>query len=366
LGLVGLVVLLVLVGAFVWADHHLTNDYAITPGVSQPVGPLVSVTGRPQIDRRSIYLTDVYVAPLTVWQWILAEIHPVDEQLVPPSALTGPDVPVAEAIKEGYLEMYDSQNDAKAAAFRALHLRVRGVASGTTVVALVNGAPAAHTLGIGDRIVAANGVPVRNACQLVAALHDAVPGRDVDLRVVRARISGSGTFRFDAPRGLEVPTTKLPSANSVPGCPGVAPNRIGLGIELENSITWTFPVSVSIDTADIGGPSAGLAMTLSIIDALSARSITGGLRVAATGTIAPNGAIGDVGGVAEKTIAVERAGVSVFFVPPSELGAAKSTATPGLRLFAVSSLAQVLADLRTLGGAPPELASDTAHSVTRS
>jgi Lon-like protease len=363
---VGLVVLLVLAAAFVWSTKHLTNNVAITPGVAQPVGPLITVTDRPHVERKSIYLTDVYVTQLTVWQWILAEIHPVHEQLISVSDLTGPGIPISEEDDEGYLEMYDAQNDAKAAAMRAMHLTVIGTPSGAAVVAVAANASAGRILGIGDRIDEANGRVVRNECGLVAALHGATPGRDVTLRVARAHISNSGTFTYAAPRNLSVPTTELPATDSVPGCPGVAPNRVGLGIYLENATSWKFPVAISIDTAYIGGPSAGLAMTLGIIDALSKVSITGGLRIAATGTMAPNGAIGDVGGVAEKTIAVQNAGATVFFVPPEELGAAKSTATKGLRLFAVSTLAQVLADLRTLGARAPEPTLEAAQRVATS
>ena len=51
----------------------------------------------------------------------------------------------------------------------------------------------------------------------------------------------------------------------------------------------SFPVDVRIDTSDIGGPSAGLAMTLSILDELTPGNLTGGKLVAVTGEIAPDG-----------------------------------------------------------------------------
>ena len=76
---------------------------------------------------------------------------------------------------------------------------------------------------------------------------------------------------------------------------------------------------MTVHTQDIGGPSAGLAMTLGIIDKLSSGRLTGNRIVAATGTIDQYGNVGDVGGVAQKTIAVERAGATVFFVPSVEL-----------------------------------------------
>jgi PDZ domain-containing protein len=112
-------------------------------------------------------------------------------------------------------------------------------------------------------------------------------------------------------------------------------------------------VKVTVHTADIGGPSAGLSMTLGIIDKLSGGDLTGKRIVAATGTIDPSGAVGDVGGVAEKTIAVERAGATVFLVPPEELKAAESKATPQLHVYAVSSLDEALRILKRLGGTLP-------------
>jgi PDZ domain-containing protein len=75
--------------------------------------------------------------------------------------------------------------------------------------------------------------------------------------------------------------------------------------------------------------------------------------IAVTGTIAVNGSVGDVGGVAEKTVAASRAGATIFFVPQVEVATAKSVGEPGLRIVGVTSLKQVLSDLRLLGGAAP-------------
>ena len=90
---------------------------------------------------------------------------------------------------------------------------------------------------------------------------------------------------------------------------------VNLGIQPEDQVDFTYPFPVSIDVTNIGGPSAGLAMTLGVIDALDKGSLTGGRTVAATGTIDGQGNVGAVGGVAQKTVAVENAGASIFFVP---------------------------------------------------
>jgi PDZ domain-containing protein len=137
------------------------------------------------------------------------------------------------------------------------------------------------------------------------------------------------------------------------GCGPATKPTAYLGIQTQQQLAWDFPVKVSVHTADIGGPSAGLAMTLGIIDKLSGGDLTGKRTVAATGTIDAQGDVGPVGGVAQKTIAVERAGATVFFVPPEEYPDAKSKDTPQLHVYAVSSLDQALRILKRLGGTMP-------------
>ena len=118
------------------------------------------------------------------------------------------------------------------------------------------------------------------------------------------------------------------------GCGAPTKPTAYLGIEPQTQQDWQFPVKVTVHTQNIGGPSAGLAMTLGIIDKLSSGRLTGNRIVAATGTIDQDGNVGDVGGVAEKTIAVERAGATVFFVPTVELQGGRvqgHPATPRVR-----------------------------------
>ena len=78
---------------------------------------------------------------------------------------------------------------------------------------------------------------------------------------------------------------------------------------------YDFPFHVSINSDDIGGPSAGLAWTLGIINTLAGGHLTGGRIVAATGTIRPDGTSATWAACQQKTVAVEQAGAIVFFVP---------------------------------------------------
>jgi PDZ domain-containing protein len=109
------------------------------------------------------------------------------------------------------------------------------------------------------------------------------------------------------------------------------------------------PFDVAIDAEDVGGPSAGLAFTLSVLDILTPGDLTGGERVATTGTIGFDGSVGPIGGIEQKTVAAREAGVDLFLVPAAEVEAARADAG-SMRVVGVDDLADALAALDDVGG----------------
>lgn len=89
----------------------------------------------------------------------------------------------------------------------------------------------------------------------------------------------------------------------------------------------TPPVDIRIDAGSVGGPSAGLMFTLGIVERLSPDDLTGGLAVAGTGTVDPDGAVGPVGGVRQKLAGATNRQSStqadVFLVPRANLAEAR-------------------------------------------
>jgi Lon-like protease len=333
-----------------------TNDYALTPGDATPVAPLVKITGVASATHRGkIMLTDVYLTSLDGWQWLYFHFKS-HVQFVSGDELVDPGVSTAQLGAQGYLEMSDAKQAAEVAAFRALGWTIPSSATGAIVTAVESDSPAQRAnIDVATEIVAVNGATVDSACSLINAMHAVPSGTTVDLTIKRARISPSGTISYRPLSKVKVTSVKPPKGLGPSGCPGV--NGVGtsyLGVGLEDGNSYTLPATVSIDTANIGGPSAGLAMTLTLIDELSRKSISGNQPIAATGTIDVHGNVGDVGGVAEKTVAVQRAGAKYFFVPQVEVKTAKSEAQPGLTIVGVTTLAQALRDLRAIGGAAPQ------------
>lgn len=346
--------IVVLVAVFIGGRWNL-SEYAITPGQATPVAPLVKVQGiKTDQHNDRIMLVDVYLSTVNVLQWIGLHFES-HVQFAPADELIDPGIPSNELGPQGYQEMNDSKQAAEVAAFRALGWKVPASPTGTAITGVVAPSPAySAKLQVGDEIVGVDGHAVTSSCGLVALVHSRSPGTQLRLSVKKAKISQSGVITLERPTTVELSTAKAPSYLGATGCAGVTgPNRSWLGVTIEDGTNYVLPATVSINTADIGGPSAGLAMTLALIDKLSRGSLTGHHVIAVTGTIAVNGSVGDVGGVAQKTVAASRAGATIFFVPQVEVATAKSVGESGLRIVGVTSLKQVLSDLRQLGGAAP-------------
>ncbi len=348
-----LVLILVgVVGLYKWPIH----EYALTPGDATPVAPLVKIKGvASETHHGKIMLTDVYLTSLNGWQWAIMHFES-HVQFVGANELVQPGVPTDELQAQGYLEMSDSKQAAEVTAFDALGWTTPSTPTGAVVNSVVSPSPARSAgIQLADEIIGVNGTRVDSACSLVAAMHPIPAGTTVHLSVKRARISKTGVITYRSPSSVSLKTEKSPSGLGSSGCAGVTGASTSyLGVSIEDGATYRLPARVSINTANIGGPSAGLAMTLTLIDKLSRRSISGNQPIAATGTIDIHGNVGDVGGVAEKTVAVQRAGAKYFFVPQVEVATAKAAAQPGLKIIGVTTLAQTLRDLRALGGAAPK------------
>jgi PDZ domain-containing protein len=139
------------------------------------------------------------------------------------------------------------------------------------------------------------------------------------------------------------------------------PDRTIVGFIPFDTRRVVLPFELDIDTGSIGGPSAGLAFTLALIDELSPGELTGGKSIAVTGTVDLSGAVGPIGGLRQKAAAVSQAGVEIFLVPRSQseedLAAARIAGGPNLVIIEVGSLEEAVEILVSLGGDRPGIAA---------
>lgn len=92
-------------------------------------------------------------------------------------------------------------------------------------------------------------------------------------------------------------------------------NKVGIGIALVEDLEVITNPNVTINTKDIGGPSAGLMFTLAIYNQLIEEDLTKGYQIAGTGTIDEDGIVGSIGGIDQKVVAAHKAGADIFFAP---------------------------------------------------
>ena len=198
-------------------------------------------------------------------------------------------------------------------------------------------------LGLGDTITAFEGVAIPVLSSLFPLMTDYSPGDIVKLTV--------------RPHNSSASVTKEVELIASPDDPG----RTIIGVWPADTRTVKLPFEVGIDTNSIGGPSAGLAFTLALLDELTPGELTGGIKVAATGTIDGDESIGAIGALRQKTVAVKASGAKVFFVPSSqskeELDSARRVAGSQLRIAPVANLGEVLAILKEMGGS--DITNDT-------
>ena len=318
---VGLV-LVAVVGALLIVP---SNDYIFLPDKAHPVAPLVTVPGGKDPTKGGIYYVDVIVRKAHLLERLFGGLHE-GADLYPASQINPPGGGEDERRQIDLQDMQNSQQAAAAVALRSAGKKVETTPIGAQVEQIFVKTPAVGKLEPDDVITAIDGAPVRSRADVVSAMATHRPGDTVSFAIRRA-----GTARVVRVKTIAEPKT----------------NRAIVGIALQDAVDIHLPVDVSINAGDVGGPSAGLAFALDILQELG-RNIVRGHRIAATGEILPDGSVGPIGGVKQKTIGARQAHVDAFLVPAGENAQEARRYAKGLRIIAVENFPQALRALATL------------------
>ena len=317
----------VAVAAFaLWAIP--TDSYIYLPNKVHPVAPLVDVEGgRDPRSGGGIYFVDVLVRKATLVERVWPSIR-TGATVVPADAVRPPGQSDEERRRGELAEMERSQEVAAAVALRELGYDVVARPAGARIEFVDPDAPAAKALEVGDVVVAADGTPVKVPGALRRLVSSGAVGRELRL-----------TLRRDGERR----TVSVRTIRSAEG-------RAIIGVIVSQAADIRFPArapDVDIDVQGVGGPSAGLAFALDVLEELG-RDVDRGNRVAVTGTIELDGSVGEIGGIKQKTIGVERAGISVFVVPAGDNAREARRHADDVRIVAVETFQQALRALATL------------------
>lgn len=301
-----------------------SDHYIVLPDRARPTDPLVSIPGEATAeDMGGIYMVDVKVSRASLLERIYPGIHDGAE-LLPERTLNPEGVSDQQRRRQSLNQMSRSQLVAITVALRSLGRDVEVTPAGVQVTVVIPDAPADGVLQVGDVIVEANGEEVATRDELLKAFEDVEPGDDVDLVVER------GDERVE----LTVGTRESEDD----------PGRAVMGVGVQDAEDFQFPVDITIDAGSIGGPSAGLAFALDIVDELGDDDLSRGRTIVATGELALDGTVHAIGGVEQKAIGAKEAGADIFLVPDANYEAARN-AVDGLTVVPVSTFEEALSVL---------------------
>jgi PDZ domain-containing protein len=314
--------ILALIGLVFALNFYTMPVVALSPGPMEDVLTRLKIEGPKVYDSDGkLYLTSVGIDDNVRFYEALLDMANHDVELLPRDVVY-PDTQDDEEIdRENAALMDRSKETATVVALREVGYDIEPI--GIEITDVLAGTPARGRLKPTDRILEADGRKVHSTEQVRAAIRSHKAGERVSFKI--ERLGRTSTV----PIPLE----------EVDGQP-----RVGV---LLRDVFPALPVSVSIETRNhIGGPSAGLMFTLSIIDKLTKEDLTAGRRIAGTGEIALDGGVLPVGGVAEKLVAVDRMGVKTFFIPASNCASVRGRVPKGLRLVKVANVKDALRFLR--------------------
>jgi PDZ domain-containing protein len=310
---------------------------APTPFLVEQPGPVYNlfstISGKPviSISGREIYPTKGSFNMLTVTMqgasdrgasWFNIGLAKIDKskKIINKSDVYPPGWDDAKLNQRSDVMMLDAQANAKAAALKLLGIPYESYQAVTLVDQ--TGA-AAKLLKAGDKVLKIQGQDVIDLAQ-IKSLVQATEGKSpVVIDIVRGTTSKKVSI---TPKKVE------------------GEWRIGVFI----SPVPVFPFKIDIQVGDVGGPSGGQMLALAIYDKLTPGYLTGGQDIAGTGTIDPDGNIGQIGGIVQKMYGVSRAGIKWFFAPSSNCSEVVGNIPDGIQVVKVSTLQDSLAAIKVI------------------
>lgn len=329
---VTIVVALTVAVMLVAASTVKVSYFTQAPGSAVALGHLISVEGADVFESEGeIFFTTVRLTgEISVLEYVLALADSSVELRTSDEVLRGQ---TRDQQRQQNLQLMDDSQDiaTRVALDRLGHDVI--VEAGALIQEVLVGSGSDGRLEPGDIVLEAEGQSILSSPELVDVIQALRPGDTIHLVVERTAAMGDSEIR-----DVEIVL-------------GESEGRPQMGVAVS---TWLdlvdLPFDVGIDTASVGGPSAGFALTLAILDLLTEGELTGGGDIATTGTIDVFGNIGPIGGAEQKAHAVRRAGIDLFLVPTVNFQEALDGAGDDLEVVAVDTLEDALDILLERGG----------------
>ncbi|MGM8214364.1 SepM family pheromone-processing serine protease [Bacillaceae bacterium W0354] len=288
-----IIALLVTLGVAIFLTNYKLDYYIYQPGSLYALDDVVEVDQRFESEGE-MHLVTVRGGQATPLYYLWAKIRPYyeinDLNKIFPEGIS------EEEYRHAQLQyMESSQEKATVVAYQAANKDIKIDYIGVYIMAISENMPADGKLKVGDQILEINGSEVSSAEEAVAVTSDLEIGDSVIIKVIRD----------EKPVDVSLELAALPND----------PNRPGMGVVLVTDRNVEVNPKVNFHSGSIGGPSAGLMMSLEIYDQLTAEDLTKGYQVAGTGEIDYEGNVHRIGGIDKKVVAAHKSGAHIFFAP---------------------------------------------------
>jgi PDZ domain-containing protein len=304
--------------------------YAMSPGPVEDVGDLVMIEDLDTFDSAgTFYLLTVRLREVNAFEWVEARFLDDRVDLIDRDVIRPPGVSEEEVTRTNLEAMDESIDTAIFVALERLGYEVEFIGEGVEVLQVVEDTPADGIIEVNDRFDTVDGIRVSTAEEASGIIRSHQVGDTITL---------SGT-RGDEPLSVDITLAPHPDIEGAP-LVGVLLDTINLALDL--------PVAVNVDSRNIGGPSAGMAYTLTLLDLLTPDDLTKGHVIAGTGTIRFDETIGTIGGVRQKVFAARSVGAEVVLVPEANYESALTAADGVIEIVPVATLQDALDYLATL------------------
>jgi PDZ domain-containing protein len=295
--------------------------YAVGPGPASDVGPLIDVQGVPRYPSSGkLIMTTVRWQQVTALQALVAWIDDT-RFIVGEDVIYPPGLDRQQEEERAISQMDQSKIDASIVVLAELFDYPDEHGNGALIEATGPDCPADGELFVGDLVVAIDGRRVDST----RAARRAIDGVPLD-EPVAFRVRAGGEAH-------DIELLREPCAGSEEPLVGI-------------NMVDAFPFRIEISSGDVGGPSGGLMFALGLYDALTPGDLTEGRTIAGTGTIAPAGEVGGIGGIRDKVIGAERAGARVFLVPEQNMPELEGVDAGDMRLISVATFDEAVEALR--------------------
>lgn len=264
--------------------------------MAKELEPIIEVEGGYK-EEGSFMLTTVVMGQANIYTYLLAKISEYQE-IYPLTAIRAEE----ESDEEYKVRQLHSMSTSKLAAIEVAYKKANKPITyqykGVYVLSVMDGMPATGKLEPGDRIFQVDELTFQSSEEFINYVGKKQAGDNITLFFERD----------DKENQVSLPL-KVFEADQT---------KVGVGIGLVDDKDIVVDPEVTVETSDIGGPSAGLMFALEIYNQLVKEDLTRGYKIAGTGTIDSNGTVGRIGGIEQKVIAADKADAEIFFAPNEE------------------------------------------------